>query len=302
MIEDQREVIFVEEDIGQYPQADRTYVPRYAAALSIEDTPLTFEQFPLLCAIGIDDIVSGAADGAGTDKIYTYPLPVASDNGFKTFTIEGGDNQQAEEMEYAHAAEITLKGAAGEAWMMSANLIGRQVALSTFTAALSVSAVEEALFSKTKLYIDAAGGTIGTTLKSNTLLDAEITITTGLIPKFTADGDLFFSFVQQTEPVVTGSITFEHDAVGVAEKASWRAEDVKLVRLICEGSAAATPGTTYTYLSLIIDMALMWEKFDAIDEADGNDIVRGNFKCVYSSTDSLFFQIIVVNELAAVIA
>jgi hypothetical protein len=300
VLEDQLEVVFPEEDIGVLPGVDRSYIPKLAAGITIEDTPLTFEQCPILLGCGVDDIDSGAADGTGSGYVYTFTGPTTSDPGFNTYTIEGGDDQQAEEMEYSFATEITLKGAAGEAWMMGGALVGRQVSLSTFTGALSVAAVEEALFSKTKLYIDAGGGTIGTTQKSNTLLDAEVTITTGLQPVFTGDGELYFSFAKRVMPEFVLTITFEHDASSVAEKAAWRAQTTRLVRMECLGSALGTPDTE-TNKRLTIDVAGRWESFEALDEADGNDIVRGTLRGRYSSADTLYFQIVLVNEIAAAI-
>lgn len=300
VLEDQLEVVFPEEDIGILPGVDRSYIPKLAAGITIEDTPLTFEQCPILLACAIDDIVAGVSDGTGTGFVYAYVGPVTTDPGFKTYTIEGGDDQQAEEMEYSFATEVTLKGAAGEAWMMGGALVGRQVALTTFTAALVVDAVEEALFSKTLLYIDDGGGTIGTTLKSNTLLDAEVVLTTGLQPVFTGDGELYFSFAKRQMPECVCTITFEHDATSVAEKAAWRAQTTRLVRMVCLGSALATPDTE-TNKRLTIDMAGLWESFEAIDEVDGNDIVRGVLRARYSTADTLFYSVTLVNEVTALL-
>jgi hypothetical protein len=105
--------------------------------------------------------------------------------------------------------------------------------------------------------------------------------------------------IQYTEPEVTIDVTFEHNASAVAEKANWRAETVRLLQLKWEGSTVATPGTTYSVHTLIVNLAGKWESFDALSDQDGNDIVTGTFRGKYSSTDSLFGQFIVVNELTA---
>ena len=49
---------------------------------------------------GVDGIITGTADGAGTGKIYTYTFPTTAKKVIKTYTIEGGDDQEAERMEY----------------------------------------------------------------------------------------------------------------------------------------------------------------------------------------------------------
>jgi len=298
VIEDQREVVFPKEDVGTYPQLDRSYTPKHLAAIEVDDSELTFEEGPLPFALGIDDVVTGVADGAGTGKLYDYVLGISTDPGFKTGTLEAGDDFEVEEMEHSFAAQITLKGAAGEAWMYSASLVGRRATVSSFTAALALVSVEEVLFSRTKLYIDAGGGTIGTTLKSSTLLASEVTIKTGLQPVFTADGELYFTFAKRTEPEVVMKITFEHDGTASAEKTAWRNQTVRLIQLLCEGSTLGTPGA-YTKKTFRVRLAGKWEKFDKLDEKDGNDVVQGTFRALYSSADALYAQFLFVNQRAA---
>ena len=97
-MEDQREVVFVEEDVGYISGLDRTNTPKYLAAIEFEEIPATFEQLPYILAAGVKNVITGATDGAGTDKIYTYTFPTTSKNTITTFTIEGGDDQEEEEI------------------------------------------------------------------------------------------------------------------------------------------------------------------------------------------------------------
>lgn len=299
-IEDVTEVTWPEEDVGRYAPADRAYISKNGAKLEIEDTSVTFEQTPIFLSLGLDDIVSGTADGAGTDKIYDYALPNASDLGFKTATFECGDDAGEEEFGYGFLREFTLKGVAGEAWMFNGIIEGQSVVPSTYTGALTLDAVEDAIFVMTKLYIDASGGAIGTTLKANTLIDAELKVDTGLRPVLTADGVLSFSFVKRVGPdPATLQMTFEHDGVAIAEKAAWRSRAIRLVQLKCEGSAVVTGGTLYQKRTMIIKCAGIWEKFEKIDENEGNDVVRGTLRLIYSPADALYGNIIFVNEKAS---
>jgi len=161
MIQDGIEPVQVEEDLGLLVPSDRSYVPYLAAEFEMDEVEATFEQLPYILSAGIEDVVTGAADGVGSGKIYPYDPPLAAAGAVKTYTIEGGDNAGAEEMEYAFVQDFKLSGKAKEALMMSATWLGRQVATSSFTAALSVPPVEEILFGKGKLYIDAGTSTIG---------------------------------------------------------------------------------------------------------------------------------------------
>lgn len=296
-IEDQREVVFPAEEIGLLSGTDRQYTAKYLAAITTEGE-LTFEQAGYILGAGVQD--STATTDTGSGYVYTYSLPTTAQRVPFTYTIEGGDDQEAEEMEYSFVKEFTLSGNAGEAWMVSANWAGRQVSTSTFTPSTDapVPTVEEVLFSKTKLYIDETSDTIGTTQKSNTLLAAELKVTTGFQEVPTANGELYFSFVKQVAPEVVLTITFEHDGVAAAEKAKWRAGTARLIRLQALGSALTSSGT-YSNKTFRVDLAGKWEKFDKIDEQDGNDIIKATFRGRYNSTSALFGSFVVVNELSA---
>ena len=298
-LEDTREVKFPSEDVGILGGTVRSYTPQLSGKLLVESIPATFEQFPHLLEMGIKT-ATGTSDGTtASGHIYAYTFPTTAPNAIKTYTIEGGDNQEAEVMEYCFVEDFTLTGDERQSWMMGANITGRQVALQAFTGSISVPEVEEMLFQKTKLYIDAAGGSWGGTLKSNTLLAAQLTVKTGMTAKFTADGNLYFSFVQTLAPEVRLRCTFEHDAISAAQKVLWRAETAALVRLEIAGSTFATPGTTYTTKTCLIDLAGKWESFKKIGDRNGNDILEGEFLARYNSTGSKFGTITVVNALSA---
>jgi len=298
LLDDQREVIFPEEHVGYLSGVDRSYVAKLLAGISFENTPATFEQLPYLLAASIENVVSGSADGAGSGYIYQYDFPTTSANSIQTYTIEAGDDQQEEQCLYGFVERVHLSGAAGEAVSMEADWIGRQVSTSTFTSSLSLPSVTEILFGKGKLYIDDVES-IGSTQKSNTFLNFDLDIQSGWRPVFTGDGNLYFTFNKNVGPAVTLDVTFEHDATAVAEKLAWRNGTSRSIRMLFEGAALGTSGTTYTYKTLNIDLCGRWENFDVIGEQDGNDIVTGHFRGLYNSTEDLFGQIIVVNELSA---
>src|SRR3990172_1443166 len=375
--EDQREVVFPPEDIGLVAGADRNYVPKLLAAIRVSPTPLTFEQFPYLLAMGIKNVITGVADGGGSGYLYTYPLPVTAPtaNVVKTYSPQVGDDNEARWGAYAFADSIALEGKQSEAWMMSGGLALRDLPTTyyaattiafvatgahitdsanglgflavgdtfivsgsaanstTFTVASVVSAgditvspavttesagpsivirgqftpnvaipsVEEALFSNTKLYIDAVGGTIGTTQKSNTLLNAKLAIAkTGWAPRFNGDGNLYFSRITHTsEMEVTLEITFEHDGVASLERYYFEKQTARQIRLQTNGSVLAVAGTKYSTKALRIDLAGKWEKFSVLGEDNGNDIVTGTFRVRYNSTAALFASIEVCNLLSA---
>lgn len=295
VIEDQRDTVFVEEDIGYLSGVDRSYQPKLFAALGMESIEATFEQLPHIFEAGIKT-ATPAQDDTGSGYLYVYAFPTTAANTIKTYTLEGGDNQEVEEIEYAFVEKFTLSGKAGEALMVSADYKGRQATVSAFTTTATLPTVEDILFSKGKLYIDNVADTFGSTQVSNSLLEFSADVTTGWMPVWTADGALYFSFAKQVMPEITGSMTFEHDGSSTAEKVLWRAQTPRLVRLIWEGTALTTAGN-YTYKTLILDMAIKWEKFNALGDQDGNDIIQATFRARYNATAADFANITVVNEL-----
>ena len=141
-IQDDLDLVFVEEDTGYIGGTDRSYIQKYDASLEMDDVEATFEQLPYLGMAGIVN-ATPVVDGPGTGYAYAFPFPTTSQATIKTYTIEGGDDQQEEEFSYGFVEQFKLSGRAGEALKMAATWRGRQVSASTFTGALSPPAVEE---------------------------------------------------------------------------------------------------------------------------------------------------------------
>ena len=301
---DDRTIELPAEDVGTYESYGRTYIPMLHATIALKETPATFEQLPLLLEIGVKAVTTGVTDTGGSGKIYAYPAPVTAANTLLTCTIEGGDNQRADEMEFSHAESISLSGAKGEAVMMSAKLRGRQATDSEFTGTATLPTVEEILFGKGKLYIDAT--TIGTTQKTQTWLGFKLDWPTGWKEVFTGDGNLYFAKLEytghQAKKPITGELVLEHDTTGEAEINAARAKTTRLIRMQFDGNALTTAGSAYTYKALRIDLAVKYTGVPEVGDQDGDDIVTLPFQVVYASAASLAAQITVVNELAAIIS
>ena len=296
-IEDTRNLYFVAEDVGLLTGSDRTNTSMLGGNLSLDAVEATYEQFPHLLEMSVKAATPAADSDEGTIYIYTYALPTTSANTLRDYTFQGGDNQQAEILDFVHCKDWTLSGEGGGAWMMSANLFGRQVVNGSFTGALTLPTVHNMNFSKTKLYIDADSDSWGTTIKSNTLLKASIKYNANLEQKAIADGNLYYSWVQTPAPDITVTLTFEHDATSVLQKTAWRVETPKLIRLINEGTAFAVAGV-YTYRTAIFDFAGKWLSFGKIGEQNGNDILEGVFQVRYNATQASAGNIVIVNSLS----
>jgi hypothetical protein len=303
-IEDQRVVNYVEEMVGILGGTNRSYISELLAGIKLEQTELTFEQFQYILAMAFGGPVSGSADGAGTDFIYTTNVPTTSTASMtgRTFSVRGGDDAEVELMEYGFAAEFSLKVAIREAWKIEASIIGRQAAVSSFTGAIGLPVVTEALAGGTKVYLNAVSGDYGDTQVSSQVVGAEIKIKTGLYPQFTLDGQLYFTTILRSDPEITGKLTFLHDtaALGAAgEKLNWRNETPRLLQIKIQSPVAVgTPGTTYTYPSIIVNLPIKWDKFSALERKEGGSMVTGEFTSKYDETKDDAGAFIVVNEIS----
>jgi hypothetical protein len=310
-LDDQRVIEYVEEHIGIIGGTDRTIIPKLFGMLELAQTNATFEQLPYLFAMLLGGPTTGSADGSGSSGYkYTTNVPETSAPTLASYTIETGDDAEAEEMEYAHCVKITLSGVAGQGLKVSATIAGRQVTRTTFTGLLVLDDVEDILASKGKLYLDDVGGTIGTTQVSSQLLGFELTVEVAWVPKFTMDGNLYFSFPHYTGHTITGKFTYEHDSsasgtkvVGAtSEKAKWRSQTPRLMRLEFTGGAYATAGTGTTFSGLKglrIDLPIKYTKFSTVDEQDGNSIITAEWTSKYNSTAADAGQFLIANESTA---
>lgn len=372
VIENDPTVIFPPEDIGIIGGVDRNYIPAKGAKVSMPEAPATFEQLPYVFNSAIKN-VSGVKDGAGSGYIYTWALPTTSTETIKTYTAEGGDDEEVELCPYMFCKSFKLSGVGKEAIKESSEWIGRYGEPNTYTAStisftaatktiadsanglagfltgekiivsgttendgtytittgatagsiivsesltdeaagsdftieqtftsVAIPTVEEILFGKTKLYIDAISGTAGTTQITGTLLGFELDYETGHEAIYTGDGQIYFHHHKYgCDPVKSLRITFEHNSNATDQKALFRTKTARLLYLITEGEALATAGTNYTYKTLIQSYPGKWESFEKIDEQNGNDVVTGVFKIAYDATAATAGSIIVVNELSA---
>lgn len=302
MGQDNRETTFVEEDIGLLGDALRTYVAKTGGEVAFEGIA-SFEQMGYFLQSGLYN--TSPTTDTSSAKIWTWNIPSASTDpiattDLQTYTVEFGDNQQAEYMNYCFTRELNLTGTVGEALQVSATMEGRAVATTDFTAGISTPTVESILFTNGKLYIDSSSDTLGTTQVSSTLFAVDLNFTTGWRGYPAADGRVDFSFVKRTKEELTCSITFEHNASAVAEKAAWRNQTERAIRLRFDGNALSSTDAAATYdtKTLIVDMLGKWESFDALTDQDGNDQVTGMFRVGYSATAAKKGSFILVNELA----
>ncbi|MGV1048232.1 MAG: hypothetical protein ACOYD4_06885 [Solirubrobacterales bacterium] len=298
-IADNRTRTVIEEEVGILVNTERSYDSAYEGGLSMPATEMTFEQLPHILEAGIQ---TATPSGAGP-YIYTYTFPTGNTvNTIKTYTIEAHNTivpDDAREMYYSFVKDFELSAEAGAAWMMSANWTGRTPTYVTPTAALSLPIVTTpGMLRMTKLYIDATGGTIGTTQVLGVLMGASFKVTTGLVPVPVGDGNLNYVALKFVRPEVTFSVTMElAGTAGVSRVATERAiaesDAVRLFRFRVDGASASQ--------RCDINFAGKYSMpIGQYENTNGNTTVTFEGRAVYSSADSLFANIAVTNALSAI--
>lgn len=161
---DEREVTKVEELVGISGGTDRTYIAKLKASMEIAETEATYKQLPaLFYGLGLVARDGFGAFGTLTPSVYSntgsiwrYGLNIPS-TVFSTtpsYTIESGDNAEAQVAVYGVTEEVTLTFEAGESAKVSANFLSqygtRTNAEGSFSAAGTLENVTVILSSKTK--------------------------------------------------------------------------------------------------------------------------------------------------------
>jgi len=292
-IDDSRNLYFVSEDVGLATGSDRTNTSLLGAEIAIDAIEATYEQLPYFLEMSIASVTP--TFDSGDAYVYTWTIPTTSFSALRPYTVEGGDNNQAEVANFVHCKDWTLAGAGGSAWMMSGNLFGKKVVDQAFTGSVALPTVNTMNFSKSKLYIDNDSDTWASTQITNTLLGATIKCNPNTIGKPTAEGELTWTFAQQTMMNITVDLLFEYNTTAHAQKNVWRAETPKLIRILNQGLAFTNPGNTYSVRTFIADFAGKYSDFEKIGEQNGNDVIQAHFSARYNAAQASAGQFIIVN-------
>lgn len=290
-IKDRREVVFPPERIGKIGGTTRSYIPRTGGEVMLEQDA-TFEQMNYIRNAGIYFTTPTTDTGTGTGIIRTWTVQHSSSDALATtdlatLVVESGDNNDMEVARYAFVREYTVTGKQGEGLHVSATLESRAPSTSAgFTAVTDTdfeNAAEVILMSMGSLHIDDTTGTIGTTTVTETILEFSLKHTTGWVALPARDGRLDFSSIKHVDDEIILDVTFEHNATAVTEKAAWRAQTERAIRLQFAGTALTSAGA-YTTKIERYDLYGKWMTFGAegLEDQSGDNIYRGTFKVAYS--------------------
>lgn len=307
-IKDRREIVFPPEKVGKFGGTSRSYIPRTGGEVTLEGDA-TFEQLPYILNAAI--YLTTPTTDTSSASLRTWDVQKSSSDAYATtdlgtLVVESGDNAGIEISRYAFVKSFTLSGKQGEAWQLSATLETREPSTSaSFTAVGDTdlqNPAETMLFSKSYLYIDPSSDTAGTTLTSETLLDATLNFTSGWVAIPAKDGRTDFSNIKRVDDEITLDVAFEHNSTAEAAKTAWRNQTEQVIQIKTLGSALSSTdaGATYDTKAFVMNLYGKWQTFgaDGLEEQDGDNIYRGTFKVAYCSTPDNKMRFIIANETA----
>jgi hypothetical protein len=258
----------------------------------------TFEDLPWWLQMGVKGGVAGSA--GTTDYTYTFVPSVATDD-LKSATFEYGETGNPYESQQCMIDSFTLRmdadNDAEPGWMFDATMLGRNRATTAFTGSLTDRAREIITARGTKIFIDDAGGTIGTTQKTGSLISCSITVNNNIHYKAFAEDITYVAAnkVGRGNRTMDAQFTFEFDADTEFAKYRATAPAQRLIRIEREGAAVIN---TTIYPRMRIDMYGFWSSWSPSDR-QGNMTCTFGFKGFYDITAAKTFSFAIVNALSA---
>jgi len=308
-IVDKTKIEAVAEDIGIIGGTDRTNKLSIDGDLSIPSHNMTFEQFQYFMYLLTSGPKTGAADGVGTDFVYTTLFPTTSSANPTPMTFVTGDNFETRTLNFGLCTKVEITFLHGTAMKITATIIGQQVTyqavgfLSTDT--VPVPVVSESVSNFSKLFLDTIGGTYGATQIVGQVNGGKITLESTWAGYPSNDGVLWSTNFQQTNWKVSGSIAFLHNTAVSGSRGgaiqNFLSETPMLLRLGAYGKALATVGTLYTQKQVLIDLPIKYMSGGDIKDQNGFNLATLNFESKYNATAGNAGKCVVVNELAALI-
>ncbi len=296
--QDDRNRESAEEDIGLLVPAKRSYDTWQGVSLPIPETKLTFEQVAHLFEGGIQTATPSGTNPTIT-RLYKWSTDGTAQPTIKTYTLEAANTlaiADGKKIPFSWVSDFTLSGKAKEAWAMGGTWQGQRFTpLSAFTSAVAKPTVEVARFASSKLYIDASGGTIGTTQLSGVFMGFSIKVNTGIEWVPVGDGNLYAIAIKRGRPDITYSLTLELEqdssvSTVATERAAFEADSYRLMRVEILGT-----GTK----NVMIDLAGRYTSVGAPSkEGETNTTVTFEGHADYSTTDDLFANFTVINAVA----
>jgi hypothetical protein len=280
-----REVAQAEERRASIAPAYNSWLNRKGGTLSMSGL-VTYEDLPY----HFDSLFGEATPGGVGPYTYDYVGPTVTAPSPRIMTMVYGDGTRAYALAGGICNALTLSLAHGDAMRMTAEYLGHDVE-SDSVEALSDRALTEATAEHMSLFIDAVGGTVGTTAITTSLFNFELAINANRENKWHI-GSSSPGGYRESRFTATLSMLLEVDATTAAYLNDLLTSSPlqKQVRL------KATSGTD----DIEIDFAgTVLEGFDIYSDEDGVVSINPTFTAEYNTTMADYLDITVTNDVSS---
>lgn len=292
------EVVQPEEERGSLAAYHRNYVASELVEGTLEGEA-TFEEITIPLCMAIED-ANGAATSteAGSSYRWSFEPNWTSGNSPGTWTLEYGDDTQAWETEYVFGSGLTISGSVEEAWTLSCDVAGRANTSTTFTGSPVTSGytIETILMQKSKLYMadDTSSDLTTSDQVSGAFLDFEWSLPDHYAPRFTGDGNLYFSGVRESKvaPELTVSLVVDSNTKSqITQKYENQTRQIVWI----EGIGSTISGSYDKYVK--IKGAYAITDLSELSDEDGDTTITLTMTGEYSSKWGSLFSVELFNEL-----
>lgn len=211
-------------------------------------------------------------------------------NTLASATLEWDASGEEYEMNGCMCDSFALSGDAnGDDVQLEMSGPGKQRSTTTMTS-LSDHATNVVQGWELKLYIDALGGTPGTTELATTLIRWNIEVQNGLARKRRGDNTRYIAGLARGRRMLTGSILAEMNSSTLTEITNQEAVTERLIRLELGNNVDAGGGNYYMY----IDVPCVLRTHTIEDDAEIT-VVSFDFTSLYDTTNAFAYRFTVQN-------
>lgn len=231
--------------------------------------------------------------GAGTAKLWTFTPGTSLD----AATIEWHDGARAWQASGCYGNKLTIAGSVEAENKVTCEIFGLAMVLNALTGSLTERTPDFIEGWETKLFVDAFGGTPGSTQVTGTLINWNVEISNQLERKYFAANTLNAGAIPIGELDVKAKLTFEAAASAAAtEFSNWDGATKRLVRLFF-GDNEVIESTDKKFVT--VDIPGAWEAFDLGGSDKGTRTYELSLQYVYDVTNAFGLQIRAQNARTA---
>ena len=212
-------------------------------------------------------------------------------------TIEWDDGANEWEANGCYGGKLSIEGSVEEENKVTMDVFGMALVSTTMTGGLTEGVPSFIEGWETNFYIDAFGGTPGTTQIEGTLINWSIEIDNQLERKYFASNTQDAGAITLGEIMVSAKLTFEASASqSDTEFTNWDAATKRLVQLEF-GQNELISGSDYKYVKFNLPGA--WDLFDLGATDKNTRAYELSLQYVYDPTNAYGLQIVCQNDRAA---